>query len=237
MRYPINYDINNLKYSNTQGKVGIEFDQETKDLLVLQSPIEIQHKISLIERNKNNDDISTINEIKDLLKKQDARDNKIYNQILDEAFGNGIYNGFKRILKKTNLCEEDINLQLSRIDKYFSRIDLDLTILVTKKYYDRVRPSILSKELYKRGIIEKELETWIDIPTHPAYPSGHATQTMYIATILTHFDQDNKELYEQIADEISTNREIAGLHYRSDSLAGYELGRKLANKLIDNNFE
>ena len=31
MRYPINYDINNLKYSNTQGKVGIEFDQETKD--------------------------------------------------------------------------------------------------------------------------------------------------------------------------------------------------------------
>ena len=81
------------------------------------------------------------------------------------------------------------------------------------------------------------MKPWIELPTHPAYPSGHATQTMYIATILTHFDPDNREIYKQTADEISTNREIAGLHYRSDSLAGYELGRKLANKLIDNNFE
>lgn len=237
MKYPINYDINNIKYSNTQGKIGYEFDQEIKDLLFLQSPTDIQAKISLIERKKNNDDISTINEIKDLLKKQDERDDKIFYQILDEAFSNGIYNRFKRVLKKTNLCEEDINLQLSRIDKYLPTFDLKLTILVTKKYYDRVRPSILSKELYERGIIEKELEPWIDIPTHPAYPSGHATQSMYIATILTHFDPDNRKIYEQTADEISTNREIAGLHYRSDSLAGYKLGRKLANKLIDNNFE
>jgi len=51
-----------------------------------------------------------------------------------------------------------------------------------------------------------------------------------------HFDKQNKDIYEQAADEIASNREIAGLHYRSDSLAGYELGRKIANKFIDNNF-
>ena len=41
MRYPIDYSINNLKYSNTQGNVGSEFNDKIKNLLVLQGPSEI----------------------------------------------------------------------------------------------------------------------------------------------------------------------------------------------------
>ena len=139
-------------------------------------------------------------------------------------------------MKKTNLSQHNIRLQLERLKKFIRREDLNLAMYTTKKYYDRVRPSILSKELFQQGLIDKELNTWIRIPTHPSYPSGHATQTMYVATILSYFDKDNSKTYEDAADEISTNREIAGLHFRSDTLAGYELGKKLANKLIDNNF-
>ena len=237
MKYKINYDINNLKYSNTQGEVGVEFNEHIKYLYRLQSNSQIKEQVSLISNNEPNDSIETINEIKELLKKQENRDQKLLDQILDEAYGDGMYNIFKKYMIKGKLDNNFIDKQLDKIDKYLHKDEIELSILSNKKYYDRVRPSILSEELYSLGIIDKILKPWIEIPTHPAYPSGHATQSMYIATILTHFDPDNKELYEQAAEEISTNREIAGLHYRSDSLAGYELGIKLAYKLINSDFK
>ena len=82
-------------------------------------------------------------------------------------------------MKKTNLSQHNIRLQLERLKKIIRREDLNLAMYTTKKYYDRVRPSILSKELFQQGLIDKELNTWIKIPTHPSYPSGHATQ-MYL---------------------------------------------------------
>jgi acid phosphatase (class A) len=88
-----------------------------------------------------------------------------------------------------------------------------------KKEFDRVRPTHL----------DPTLTAAIDVPNHPAYPSGHATQAHLIALLLSQLDPPHKDAYIESAYRIAKNREIAGLHYPSDS----EAGRILAEQFMD----
>jgi membrane-associated phospholipid phosphatase len=70
-------------------------------------------------------------------------------------------------------------------------------------------------------------------PPHPAYPSGHATQTMLIARLVgAAMPPDLRGPMEgqlrAMANRIAGNREIAGLHYGSDTRAGFLLADAIA---------
>ncbi len=91
-------------------------------------------------------------------------------------------------------------------------------ILERKKHFARPRPSEL----------DPTLKTVIDNPPHAAYPSGHATQTYINALVLADFDPENADIYKQFAIDVAHRREIAGVHYPSDS----EAGRKLAADVL-----
>lgn len=95
-----------------------------------------------------------------------------------------------------------------------------------KEHFDRVRPSYL----------DPTLTTTIEIPGHPAYPSGHASESMLIALILGDIDPENKNAYIESALRIAHNREIAGVHYPSDSATGQELARQYFSLLKDTNW-
>jgi acid phosphatase (class A) len=97
-----------------------------------------------------------------------------------------------------------------------SLYELDIVILHYKKQYDRVRPSWL----------DTSITTTIAVPPHPSYPSGHATQSYFIALILGELDSKNAEVYIEDANRVAHNREIAGVHYPSDSTAGQDLARQ-----------
>jgi hypothetical protein len=97
-------------------------------------------------------------------------------------------------------------------------------IMRQKKLYDRVRPSYL----------DPTIKPIIDVPLHPAYPSGHATQAQLRALVLSELDPKNRAAYLQAAKRIARNREIAGLHYPSDSRAGVILAGQLFKKLMKN---
>jgi acid phosphatase (class A) len=84
-----------------------------------------------------------------------------------------------------------------------------------KLRHDRVRPSLL----------DPTLTTAIAVPNHPAYPSGHAAEAGLIAEILSVLSPSHRGIFLSAARRIAVNREIAGLHYRSDSQAGFELAR------------
>lgn len=81
----------------------------------------------------------------------------------------------------------------------------------------------------------------LTVPGHPAFPSGHATQSMLMALVAGEVMEARngkqgggaawKPLLQQLACRIARNREIAGLHYPSDTQAGFELARKTFNKL------
>jgi hypothetical protein len=94
-------------------------------------------------------------------------------------------------------------------------------ILRLKKEYDRVRPS------YLQNAIQPALEA----PNHPSYPSGHATQAHLIALLLSELDPENGKTYIAAATAIAHNRELAGVHYPSDSTAGRDLAEQIFSYL------
>jgi len=69
-------------------------------------------------------------------------------------------------------------------------------------------------------------------PGHPAYPSGHATQAHALAYLLASWFPQREAEFLQAAGKVAKNREIAGVHYPSDSLAGKALARQLVELLL-----
>jgi membrane-associated phospholipid phosphatase len=85
-----------------------------------------------------------------------------------------------------------------------------------KERYSRPRPSQLCPALLPP----------IEIPGHASFPSGHSTQAHLMALcmndVLNTLPPQNTMVEDlwTLADCIARNREIAGLHYPSDSAAG-----------------
>jgi acid phosphatase (class A) len=103
-------------------------------------------------------------------------------------------------------------------------IDASLAIFHAKKRFNRARPHQL----------EPRLHPAISVPAHPAYPSSHALQGYMVARTLSLLFPQNTQDLMTVALQIGREREIAGLHYPSDSKAGRELGDELFARLQQN---
>jgi len=102
----------------------------------------------------------------------------------------------------------------------------------SKPYEARPRPSQVCPALLPP----------VPVPGHPSYPSGHATEAHLIELVLN--DVLKGSLQETaaaidlaaLASRIARNREIAGLHYLSDSKAGKKLASDIYGLLQGWNF-
>jgi len=102
--------------------------------------------------------------------------------------------------------------------------NISISVLVIKERFNRVRPNALFPFL----------STTIEVPQHPAYPSGHATQAYFIAFMLGAAVPEQADVFMTDAERIAENREIAGVHYPSDSAAGKIIARQWADiELLD----
>jgi len=107
-------------------------------------------------------------------------------------------------------------------------LDIAVAIFVFKERFDRIRPSVLATKL------DLALDPTIEIPPHPAYPSGHATGAYGLAYLLQEVDPANADGYLKDAGRIGRNREVAGVHYPSDTEAGRLLARQIVDALLSN---
>ena len=78
----------------------------------------------------------------------------------------------------------------------------------------------------------------VEVPGHPSFPSGHAMQSMFMALLLLEAMPGPKKaslepLLHTMAVRMGRNREIAGLHYPSDSDAGRDLASQLVPFLLN----
>jgi hypothetical protein len=96
-----------------------------------------------------------------------------------------------------------------------------------KHHHNRRRPSQVLPALFPP----------IPVPGHASYPSGHATQAWLMARCLkraidgsAYVDLGNA--VDVFAARVARNREIAGLHYRSDSVAGKRLAEHVADVVL-----
>jgi membrane-associated phospholipid phosphatase len=97
-----------------------------------------------------------------------------------------------------------------------------------KSKFDRPRPSQLVPALLPP----------IPVPGHASYPSGHSTQAHLFARCATAIlqgtpDQGIGLVLTRLAARIARNRELAGLHFPTDSAAGATLASSLFSILTD----
>jgi acid phosphatase (class A) len=102
--------------------------------------------------------------------------------------------------------------------------DASVAIFNVKKRFNRPRPHQL----------EPRLHPAIPVPAHPAYPSSHALQGYVVARTLSLLFPQNSQDLMTVGVEIGREREIAGLHYPSDSTTSRALGEMLFARLQQN---
>ena len=92
-------------------------------------------------------------------------------------------------------------------------------ILKLKYHYNRPRPWQIAKE---KGL-ELNSET-LKSSSSPSYPSGHATQGRFVARYLADLYPEYGDENTQIGEDIAFSRNMAKVHYPSDSKFGKLLG-------------
>jgi hypothetical protein len=95
-----------------------------------------------------------------------------------------------------------------------------------KGQFQRPRPSQLCPALMPP----------IAVPGHASYPSGHSTQAHLIALCMSEVFQGVNAAPRDadllaLADRIARNREIAGLHYQSDTWGELQLAQQMHAQL------
>lgn len=126
----------------------------------------------------------------------------------------------------TNMID---NFNASMEDKYIiyniMKYEINSIIMKVKEKYNRVRPYHL----------DDTIKPTIEPPKHPSYPSGHSTQSYFIAYILSEKYPDKREQFLKIAHQMSVNREYAGVHYESDTKFGKLVAKKIFEYFSNNN--
>jgi membrane-associated phospholipid phosphatase len=112
-----------------------------------------------------------------------------------------------------------------RVYTYMTMAIYDATIATweSKYFYNRPRPSE----------VDPTLRTALPTPRSPSYPSEHAAAAGAAATVLAHFFPDETSSLKAMAEEAAQSQVRAGLHFPSDSTAGLELGRRVAERAIN----
>ncbi len=91
-----------------------------------------------------------------------------------------------------------------------------------KNRFQRARPSQLWPELMPP----------VAVPGHASFPSAHSTQTHTIAKVLTEVAgavvPSAQNITNRLAQRISRGREVLGLHYPSDTVAGEHVAHDVA---------
>ena len=97
----------------------------------------------------------------------------------------------------------------------------ELVMVSLKRRFHAVRPS----QIYPR------LTPPMPVPGHASYPSGHATISHLMALVANEIVPDLGDAAYRLAQRIARNREIAGLHFWRDSIAG-EIAARNTFKII-----
>ena len=177
-----------------------------------------------------------------MLKKFNKTHVKNYDSLTKKSFpGNASYQVLQELedikYKQSILTEE-------RISEIKKQISIDYTLplftknkklqdIIKKNLENNVTPIIMKlKKHFNRARpyhLDNTIVPVITPPKHPSYPSGHSTESYYIAYNLSNIYPNKSNIYLEIAKNIAEDREYAGVHYKTDTEYGKILGKELAN--------
>ncbi|MDF2757539.1 MAG: Phosphoesterase, PA-phosphatase related [Thermomicrobiales bacterium] len=82
-------------------------------------------------------------------------------------------------------------------------------------------------------MFDPEIETVLPTYPIPDYPSGHATGLAATAQVLSYLFPRDEQFFQSRAEENAASRVWAGIHFRSASDAGLQLGREVGDAVIE----
>jgi len=111
-----------------------------------------------------------------------------------------------------------------RLYTYVAMAMYDATVATwdSKYTYNRPRPSEL----------DPRLKTRLATPRSPSYPSEFAATAAAAAAVLSYFFPNEAKVFQSQAEQAGQSQIYAGLAFPSDYTAGIELGRNVAQQVI-----
>jgi len=76
---------------------------------------------------------------------------------------------------------------------------------------------------------EARFNAWL----HPSYPAAHACSSIAITKVLGYLFAPDAEAFAALGERAAESRIWAGIHYRSDIIAGRQLAVAVADKVIE----
>src|SRR5687768_2091145 len=112
-----------------------------------------------------------------------------------------------------------------RVFTYVALAIHDATIAAweSKYFYNRPRPSEIDSTIKPR----------LAVPRSPSYPSEHAAAAGAATAVLAALLPSEAAAFQSLAEEAARSRLFAGLQYPSDFFAGFKLGRRVAEKVLE----
>jgi len=144
----------------------------------------------------------------------EVQDDELFESFIDLA----------RVLDMYQKSKDKLNLKMESFKAL--RKETGTIILRMKLKYNRPRPAALL-DYHGVKISPKDLP----MARTPSYPSGHACQAKLIAMILSKKYPQYEKRFMSLSKEIAQNRVIAGVHFPSDSKAGWFLADEIYDKL------
>jgi hypothetical protein len=155
----------------------------------------------------SNDSFTTTQEIKDIAK---IAVNKKFVKEKDDML-----NSFKKVFSKNKIKFPENKFE--KLKKQTLSIIKEL-----KNHYNRPRPDVVAEKMN----IKLNMMDLASAKT-PSYPSGHSAQAYMFSMLFSdEFPKARKDLMK-LAKDISYSRNMAKVHYKSDSVFGKKLGEAM----------
>jgi hypothetical protein len=146
--------------------------------------------------------------------------------------------------QRTPAQKEMINSQVEDFKAYFLEqagidpVTKPLTILLMKEAVNEVGFYILREKWRIQRArpydLDPTLTPSVPPPRHSSYPSGHGGQSWAVALLLSEIDPTHKNLWLDTARSIGHYREIAGVHFPTDTKAGQLVAEQVMPLLLEN---
>jgi len=162
------------------------------------------------------------NEIAGVLDKQKKIDAKTKQQII---FWNAGAPGYRWQDMMNKLWAVDTGRYGALANMLLGTATYDATIAAwdTKYAYKRPRPFVA----------DNRIKVYTIKPESPSYPCEYSVAAGVAVTIFTHFYPALADSVKKLADQLIDSRIAAGVAFPSDARAGFELGKRIADKEIE----
>jgi membrane-associated phospholipid phosphatase len=81
--------------------------------------------------------------------------------------------------------------------------------------------------------LDPEVKPVFATPNHPSYPAAHACSSISVTKVLGYLFPRDADAFAALGERAAESRVWAGIHYRSDIVAGRQLALAVADKVIE----